>query len=207
MPTDLPALRIELFDAARHDRAVFDCGVGRLNNYIRLTARKQQKDDMTRVYVVVEEGSARILGYHAINLGMMNADEMKRRPRGAPDHGEIPVLFLGQVAVDRTAQGRGLGGILMHHVFEKACAVSDMAGCHAILLDIIADGGEEDFARRKAWYEGFGFAVFPSNPARMFLTLKQARASVRARHEGTPKPEAPPPALAIRRICRPGEGG
>ena len=139
MPTDPPALGIERFDTARHDRAAFDCGVGRLNNYLRFSARKQQKDDMTRVYAVVVEGSARILGYHAINLGMMNVDEMKRRPRGAPDHGEIPVLFLGQVAVDKTAQGRGLGGILMHHVFEKACAVSDMAGCHAILLDAIAD--------------------------------------------------------------------
>ena len=183
MPTDPPGFRIELFDAARHERAAFDCGVGRLNNYLKLTARKRQKDDMTRVYAVVEEGSARILGYHAINLGMMNADEMGRRPRGAPDHGEIPVLFLGQVAVDRTAQGRGLGGILMHHVFEKACAVSDMAGCYAILLDVIADGGEDDFARRKTWHGGFGFAAFPSNPARMFLSMKQARASVRARQE------------------------
>ena len=114
---------------------------------------------------------------------MMNVDEMARRPRGAPDHGEIPVLFLGQVAVDKTAQGRGLGGILMHHVFEKARAVSDMAGCHAILLDVIADGGDDALARRKAWYEGFGFAAFPSNPARMFLPMKQVRASVRARRE------------------------
>ncbi len=180
MPTDAPALRIELFDAARHDRAAFDCGVGRLNNYLKFTARKQQKDDMTRAYVVVEDGSARILGYHAVNLGTMNVDEMQRRPRGAPDHGEIPVLFLGQVAVDKMAQGKGLGGILMHHVFEKACAVSDMAGCHAILLDVIADGGEEAFERRKAWYKSFGFTAFPSNPARMFLTMKQVRASVRA---------------------------
>ena len=183
MRTDPPALRIERFDAARHDRAAFDCGIARLNNYLKLTARKQQKDDMTRVYVVVEEGNTRILGYHAINLGMMNADEMRRRPRGAPEHGEIPVLFLGQVAVDKTAQGGGLGGILMHHVFEKACAVSDLAGCHAILLDVIADGGEEAFARRKGWYEGFGFVTFPSNPARMFLPIVQARASVRARQE------------------------
>ena len=178
MPTEPPALRIEHFDPTRHDRAAFDCGVDRLNNYLRLSARKQQKDDMTRVYVVVEEGSTRILGYHAINMGMMNVDELARRPRGAPDHGEIPVLFLGQVAVDKAAQSRGLGGILMNHIFEKACVVSDMAGCHAIILDVIADGGEEEFGRRRAWYESFGFASFASNPARMFLALKQVRAVV-----------------------------
>ena len=180
MPTEHPAFRIELFDAARHDRVRFDCGVRRLSNYLKLSAKKQQKDDMTRVYVVVEEGSSRILGYHAINLGMMNVDELKRRPRGAPDHGEIPVLFLGQVAVDREAQGRGLGGILMHHVFEKACVIADAAGCHAIILDVISDGGEEEFARRKAWYESFGFAAFASNPARMFVAMTQVRAVVQA---------------------------
>ena len=184
MPTERPAYRIELFDPARHDRADFDCGVGRLNNYLKLSARKQQKDDMTRVYVAVEEGNPRILGYHAINLGMMNVDELKRRPRGAPDHGEIPVLFLGQVAVDRAEQGNGLGGILMHHVFEKACTIADAAGCHAIVLDVIADGGEAEFARRKGWYESFGFATFASDPARMFLAMKQVRAAVQARLGG-----------------------
>ena len=180
MPTEHPALRIERFDPARHDRAGFDCGVDRLNNYLKLSARKQQKDDMTRVYVVVEEGSPRILGYHAVNLGMMNVDELKRRPRGAPDHGEVPVLFLGQVAVDRAAQGKGLGGILMHHVFEKACVIADAAGCHAIVLDVISDGGEAEFTRRKGWYESFGFANFASDPARMFLVMKQVRAVVQA---------------------------
>ncbi|MDE0240459.1 MAG: GNAT family N-acetyltransferase [bacterium] len=180
MPTEHPALRIENFDPARHDRAGFDCGVDRLNNYLKLSARKQQKDDMTRVYVVVEEGRPGILGYHAINLGMMNVDELKRRPRGAPAHGEIPVLFLGQVAVDRAAQGKGLGGILMHHVFEKAYMIADVAGCHAIVLDVISDGGESELVRRTGWYKSFGFASFASDPARMYLALKQVRAVVQA---------------------------
>ncbi len=55
MPTEPPALRIEHFDVMRHDRADFDCGVPRLNNYLKLSAKKQQKDDMTRVYVIVTE--------------------------------------------------------------------------------------------------------------------------------------------------------
>lgn len=181
MPIEPKPLRIESFDPGRHDRADFDCGVVRLNNYLKLSAKKQQQDDMTRVYVVVEEGSRRILGYHAINLGMMNVEELHRRPRGAPSRGEVPVLFLGQIAVDKAAQGRGLGGILLHHVIEKACNVSDLAGCHAILLDVISDGGDEEFVRRKAWYVSFGFTAFTSNPGRMFLVKKQARMLVHAR--------------------------
>ena len=94
------------------------------------------------------------------------------------------MLFLGQVAVVWAAQGKGLGGILVHRVFAKACAVADPAGCHAILRDVIADGGKAAFARRKARYEGFGFAAFAGNPARMFPTMKKVRATVAAGREG-----------------------
>ena len=45
-----------------------------------------------------------------------------------------PGALLGQVAVDGREQGKGLGGILMHHVFRKACVIADTAGCHAIVL-------------------------------------------------------------------------
>lgn len=175
MPTDSSDLRIEHFDPARHNRAGFSCGVDRLDNFLKLNAKKQQKDDMTRVYVAVEEGSADILGYHAINLGMMDADELARRPRGAPDHGELPILFLGQVAVSEDAQGQGLGSILMHHVFAKADAIAQKAGCFAIVLDVMSDGDVLAYQRRIDWYAAFGFQPFASNPSRMFMTMKQVR--------------------------------
>ena len=121
------------------------------------------------------------MGYHAINPGIKNVDELERRPRGVPDHGEIPVLFLGQAAVDEGEQRRGLGGILMHHVLEMACVVADLAGCHAIILDVISSGGEAEFARRKMGYESFGFVTLASNPARVFPGIGDVRAVVRAR--------------------------
>ena len=130
---------------------------------------------MIRVHVAVESGDTKVLGYHAINLGAMNAAELPKPPRDTPNLGEIPVLFLGQVAVDRKAQGLGIGSLLMHHVFEKACIVADYAGCHAVLLDVMSDGSAVAFARRKGWYEGFGLQSFASNEARMFMTMKQIR--------------------------------
>ena len=56
-------------------------------------------------------------------------------------------------------------------------------GCHAIILDVISDGGEAELARRKAWYESFDFATFASNPARMFLAMRQVSAAVQASSE------------------------
>lgn len=175
MLTEETSINIESWDPGRHDRSGFDCGVERLNNFLNLSAKKQQKDDMTRVYVAVLPEDTAILGYHAINVGTMNVAELAKPPRGTPSHGEIPVLFLGQVAVDLKAQGLGIGGLLMHHVFEKARVIADEVGCHAVLLDVMSDGDAEAFDKRKGCYEDFGFQSFSSNEARMFMTMKQVR--------------------------------
>ena len=63
----------------------------------------------------------------------------------------------------------------MHHAFEKACVIADEAGCHAVLLDVMSDGDPDAIARRKEWYEEFGFQSFASNEARMFMTIKQVQ--------------------------------
>ena len=75
--------------------------------------------------MAVAQDDTKILGYHAINVGTMNVHELSKKPRGTPQHGEIPVLFPGQVAVDEQAQGLGIGSVLMHQVFSKACVVTD----------------------------------------------------------------------------------
>ena len=63
------------------------------------------------------------------------------------------------------AQGLGVGSLLVHHVFEKACVIADEAGCHAVLPDVMSDGDPESLFRRKGRYEEFGFQSFASNEA------------------------------------------
>ena len=45
------------------------------------------------------------------------------------------------LCVVQLSQGFGVGSLLMHHVFEKACVVANEAGGHAIILDVMSDGG------------------------------------------------------------------
>jgi len=178
MLTSDSSIKIEHWEPGRHQRSDFDCGVERLNNFLKLSAKKQQRDDLTRIYVAVENGDTTILGNHAISVGMMNVTELASPPKGTPSHGELPVLFLGQVAVDLKEQGLGVGSLLMHHVFEKARVIADKAGCYAVLLDVMSDGNADAFSKRKGWYEDFGFQSFASNQARMFMTMKQIRGIV-----------------------------
>ena len=162
-------------------RAGFDCGVERLNNYLHRTAKKHQNEDLTRVYVALREGDDKILGYHAINMGSMDAHVLGRPLKNIPSHGQTPIMFLGQIAVAISAQKKGLGSILLAHVFEKARVLADDAGCHAIVLDVMSDGEDEAFQKRMQWYRDRGFEGTPSSPSRMFITMRDVRANLEAK--------------------------
>ena len=178
MPADAenPRISIEPFEPAHHERAEFSCGVARLDNFLRLSARKQQKDDFTRVFVAVSEGSHRILGYYALNTHAVGIAELGRnRPRRAPGRASLPALYLSMIAVDKNQQGRGLGTDLLIDALLRACRVSREVGLKLVILDVIDDGGDAALERRKQFYRRMGFESFSDHPQRMFMTIETIR--------------------------------
>ena len=116
---------IEPFDPGRHDRSDFSCGTVRLDNFLRFSAKRQQKDDFTRVYVAVAEGAPKVLGYYAVNAHAIAIDDLGAdRPRRAPRAGSIPALYLSMIAVDRIWQGKGLGSDLAIDALGRARSVA-----------------------------------------------------------------------------------
>ncbi len=179
MPADeesVPRTRIEPFDPRRHDRAAFSCGVPRLDNFLHLSAKKQQKDDFTRVFVAVADGPPRVLGYYALNAHAVSIDEIgPDRPRRVPNTGSIPALYLSMIAVDQRVQGRGLGTDLVIDALGRACEISNEVGLKLIVLDVIDDGGSAAFLRRRDFYRSLGFETFSDCPERMFMTMGAIR--------------------------------
>ena len=168
---------IEPFDPGRHDRSGFSCGTERLDNFLRFTARKQQKDDFTRVFVAVAGGSPEVLGYYALNAhAVATGDLGMDRPRRAPNTGSIPALYLSMIAVDQSRQGEGLGSDLAVDALARARNVADEVGLKLVVLDVIGDGGNEAFERRMAFYRRLGFRSFQDRPERMFIAIDTVRA-------------------------------
>lgn len=175
--TVVPAIVIEPFDPGRHDRSGFSCGTDRLDNFLRFTARKRQKDDFTRVFVAVAQGSPEILGYYALNAhAVATSDLGQDRPRRVPDTGSIPALYLSMIAVDRRQQGKGLGSDLAVDALGRARNVAGEVGLKLVVLDVIDDGGSEAFARRREFYRRLGFRSFQDRPERMFIAIDTIRA-------------------------------
>ena len=173
--------RIAPFDPACHERSVFSCGVERLDNYLQRTAKKHQSGDFARVFVALVEEDPRVVGYYAINAHSIEAPDLPTAlVRNAPRHGGVPAAYLSMIAVDRRAQGQGLGRILLADALKRLIPVSAEIGVAAVVLDVFEDDGAEAAARRRAFYVGMGFRCFPSNPSRMFLMLKDIRAAFEA---------------------------
>lgn len=170
---------IEPLDPAVHDRAEFSCGVSRLDNFLKRTARKQRKGDFTRVWVAVEPRQRTILGYYAMNAHSLEAEEDMPRSiiRHAPRSGSIPAVYLSMMAVDERHQGRGLGRILLADALSRAAKAADQIGLKIVVLDAIDDGGPQTTERRKAFYRTMGFQPFPSQPSRMFIATDTVRAA------------------------------
>lgn len=169
-------ISVEALDPGKHERANFDCGTERLDNFLKRTARKHQAGDFTRVWVATANGQAGILGYYAVNAHSLEGEDLPANlARNAPRFGGIPAVYLSMIAVDRRHQGQGLGRILLADALSRAVAAADQVGVKAVILDVIEDGGPEVTEKRCAFYAGMGFQPLPTRPLRMFITIETIR--------------------------------
>ena len=168
---------IEPFNPGWHDRSRFDCGTDRLDNFLRFSARKRQKDDFTRIFVAVAKGSLRIIGYYALNAHAIATSNLGLdRPWRSPQYRKYSgTVSLHDCRGPRLA-GQRPGSDLAVDAFGRARNVTDEVGIKLVGLDVINDGGQETFARRMTFYRRLGFRNFQDCPERMFIAMNTIRA-------------------------------
>ena len=172
---DQPLFTIQPFDPKTHDRTAFSCGVPQIDNYLKLTAKKGSKADVVRVWVVIDPKN-NIVGFYGINMHAIDVKEMPDAYRKkAGKHGLLPAAFIAMIGVDETQQGNGIGCALVADALCRIARVSDEIGTCVVVLDVFDDGDAETVARRKTYYEAFGFLPIPNQPLRLFMPVQTAR--------------------------------
>jgi GNAT superfamily N-acetyltransferase len=158
-----------------HDRNAFDCGEDSLDIYLKRYARQNHESGGAKCFVATPgETPARILGFYTLSPASI---EFSRAPavvsRGLGRY-EIPVYRLGRLAVDRSVQGRGLGGRLLLRAAERCMTVAQEVGGVALLIDAKDDN-------KARWYESYGALRLLDAPLSLVLpfsvvlkTLEQA---------------------------------
>ena len=85
----------------------------------------------------------------------------------------IPVILLGQLAVDTNYQGRGLGSDLLIDAAKRVLTAADLVGARAIVVQALDEEVKE-------FYEQFGFLPFSDRePLMLILRIAELRAALR----------------------------
>lgn len=149
-----------------HDLDGFDCGKAPLNDWLRLRALDNE-GRASRTYVVLARGGdegSHVVGYYALATGAVAVRELRGKYRhDLPD--PVPVMVLGRLAVDHRHRGTGIGPSLLREAMQRTLEISQSAGVRMLMVHAIDD-------EAVAFYERYGFHVFPTGSRTMFLPVE-----------------------------------
>lgn len=150
---------------AAHDTSAFDCGVPPLDEWLKRRALNNQTSGASRTYVVSKQQV--VIGYYALAAGSVAHTEAHgRMRRNMPD--PIPMMVLGRLAIDRSAQGQGLGHGLLKDAVLRVVQAAHIVGIRGILVDAI-----DETAR--TFYEKYGFHRSAAFPLKLMITLEEVQ--------------------------------
>jgi len=111
-----------------------------------------------------------VAGFYTLATGALaHTGAPGRIKRNMPD--PVSVMLLGQLAVDRSFQGRGIGRSLLRDAILRTVQAADIAGIRAILVHSIS----VDAVR---FYEKNGFIASPVDPMMLMITVAEAERSL-----------------------------
>ncbi|HEV2989132.1 MAG TPA: GNAT family N-acetyltransferase [Candidatus Angelobacter sp.] len=152
----------------------FDCGDAAMNEYFHRYAKKNQGHLFGVTYVCILPPSHLIGFYTIANTTIPRAGIPDELLRGLPKYQDLPAILLGRLAVDRRAQGKKIGELLISHCFDVCLQMTTICGARYVITDAYQSAG--------AFYEKYGFRRVQgsANPGtiKMFLDLKVVRAAI-----------------------------
>ncbi len=159
-----------------HNRDVFDCGIDKMNVFLRQTARQHAAKHVGVTHVAVEEvGAARILGYVSLSMKPVNRSSLPNSQK-LPG-GEYTVAFISQLATDKEFQGRGIGEKLLLFAQFQALRVSGVFGLVGVALDVLSLEDEDPAAaqKRRLFYTNRQFEPLTDDTERLYKSIETIR--------------------------------
>jgi len=112
----------------------FDCGREEQNDFLYSHAWIDYREYVSTTYLFLAEG--RLAAYATV---LWNSLPLTRRERGSIRYKYVSALKLGQLGVDRTFHGQGLGNHVVAFMIDSARADSAPARCRYLTLDARPD--------------------------------------------------------------------
>jgi GNAT superfamily N-acetyltransferase len=164
--TKPPKIIIELLKS-EHERKEFDCGEETLNRYLQQYASQHQKKNFGRVYIARQVDGNEVKGYYTLANASVEFQSVPKA-KGLPKEYPIPVILLARLAIDKSMQGQGLGGVLLIDALKQSVKVSEISAVYAVIVDAIDE-------KAKAFYLRYRFEESLDDPLRLFLPMQDIK--------------------------------
>jgi GNAT superfamily N-acetyltransferase len=156
----------------QYDREVFDCGEDALNEFLRCHARKSHERGGSKTFLAVDETDGKtILGYYTLSPASVIYERTPKIIRRGLARYDVPVFRLGRLAVDRNAQGQGLGSQLLLAAGRRCLSAAAEVGGVALLIDAKNE-------RAAKWYASYGAVPLLDAPWSLLLFLRTIEAAI-----------------------------
>jgi GNAT superfamily N-acetyltransferase len=143
------------------DRELFDCGRESLNNWFRRHAWANHASGASRVNVIADAATGRIVGYFTLSASQIERSYLpKVQQRNQPD--PLPVMLLGQLAVDKAFQGQKYGAALLQVALKMTLRAAEIVGSVGVITHPLDDAV-------RGFYESRGFRELPFDPRRALM--------------------------------------
>ena len=158
----------------QHSRAAFSCGQPALDDWFRRRASQDEKRNIARVFVAVDDKRG-VVGFYSLSSFTLAIDDLPDElARKLPRYDAIPAALIGRLARDQQVRGERIGELLLADAVRRILG----AGRSLAVFAIVVDAKDEHAV---AFYEAFGFKRFPTCSGRLFLlTSTAAEAFARA---------------------------
>jgi len=149
-----------------HNRAAFNCGIESLDRYLTRQASQDIKRRISRVFVACGlQDETRVLGYYTLSTLSIDLSFLPEKVANKLPRHPIPAALIGRLAIDISAQGKGIGKMLLSNAIKRTLSVSDDIAIYAMVVDAINQEAE-------SFYKRYGFSRLAHNGSRLFLPLK-----------------------------------
>lgn len=133
----------------KHDRSAFDCDDDELNVFLMRYARQSHDQGGAKTFLAIDDDTRAVLGFYSLapaSLAYHRVPEIVQR--GLARH-EVPGFRLARIAINRTQQGRGLGGQLLLAAGRRCLMAAAVVGGRVLIIDAKNE-------RVAAWYVSYG---------------------------------------------------
>jgi len=144
---------------SNHEVGSFDCGVLDLNSWLRTSALRNQRENTSRTFVLIEH--EKVVAFYCLatastERGSLPNSKQRNSPR------DVPLISLGRLAVDIEFQGLGIGALLLRDAIARSLAATE----HVAAKFMRVDAKNEDVGM---FYERFGLTADPNSPFTLYL--------------------------------------